>query len=150
MSAFIKLTELAKSATSTNFFELETLPNINIHHQDVTITSRCQPPINRRIIDQFVLIKRDGRTSRAYSARPSLPALVITNHPSSRDAKTKKKPERILLYLNRVSEGQFVQVHQVEVDAIRSASKKLQVTYAPKCHFCPKAARPQVPQVMRK
>ncbi|KAG9072113.1 hypothetical protein KI688_006337 [Linnemannia hyalina] len=108
-----------------------------------------------------------------------LPALVITNHPSSRDAKYATSirtqgarletiadledtygrracesnlcfPERILLYLNRVSEGQFVQAHQVEVDAIRSASKKLQVMYAPKCHFCPKAARPQVVQVMRK
>jgi eukaryotic translation initiation factor 2C len=66
MSAPIKLTDLVKRPNPgqagrpiqvrTNFFEVKTLPNINIHHYDVTITPDVPPPVNRRIFDQFVLL----------------------------------------------------------------------------------------------
>ncbi|KAF9156218.1 argonaute 1, partial [Linnemannia schmuckeri] len=66
MSAPIKLTELVKRPNPgqagraiqvrTNFFEVKTLPDINIYHYDVTITPDVPPPVNRRIFDQFVLL----------------------------------------------------------------------------------------------
>ncbi|KAK3835053.1 MAG: Piwi domain-containing protein [Linnemannia gamsii] len=66
MSAPIKLTELVKRPglgkagkaikVRSNFFEVKALPDINIHHYDVTITPDVPPPVNRRIFDQFVLL----------------------------------------------------------------------------------------------
>ncbi|KAF9123989.1 hypothetical protein BGW39_008545 [Mortierella sp. 14UC] len=66
MSAPIRLTDLVKRPNPgragkaiqvrTNFFEVKTLPDINIHHYDVTITPDVPPPVNRRIFDQFVLL----------------------------------------------------------------------------------------------
>jgi len=38
----------------TNFFEVLNLPNINVHHYDVTITPDVPPPVNRKIFAQFV------------------------------------------------------------------------------------------------
>ncbi|KAF9931666.1 hypothetical protein FBU30_009727 [Linnemannia zychae] len=66
MSAPIKLTDLAKRPGAgkvgkvvkvrTNFFEVKTLPDINIHHYDVTISPDVPPPVNRRVFEQFVLL----------------------------------------------------------------------------------------------
>ncbi|KAF9100443.1 argonaute 1 [Mortierella sp. GBA35] len=66
MSAPITLTELVMRGNPgqlgkpikvrTNFFEVKDLPNINIHHYDVTIAPDVPPPVNRRIFDHFVLL----------------------------------------------------------------------------------------------
>ncbi|KAF9906622.1 hypothetical protein EC991_000423 [Linnemannia zychae] len=85
MSAPIKLTDLVKRPNPgkagkaiqvrTNFFEVKTLPDINIHHYDVTITPDVPPPVNRRIFEQFVLVnsKSDlGDAKPVYDGRKNL------------------------------------------------------------------------------
>ncbi|KAG0212796.1 hypothetical protein BGX28_005643 [Mortierella sp. GBA30] len=37
-----------------NYFEITQLPNITIHHYDITVTPDVPPPVNRRIYEQFV------------------------------------------------------------------------------------------------
>ncbi|KAG0053940.1 eukaryotic translation initiation factor 2C, 2 [Gryganskiella cystojenkinii] len=63
-AAPIRLTELVKRPNvgtagdkvqiRSNFFEVTNLPNITIHHFDVTITPEVPPPVNRRVFRQFV------------------------------------------------------------------------------------------------
>jgi hypothetical protein len=46
-----------------------------------------------------------------------------------------RKPERILFYRDGVSEGQFRQVLQTEINAIRAACQALEATYRPNITF---------------
>ncbi|XP_065208062.1 protein argonaute-2-like isoform X2 [Planococcus citri] len=48
---------------------------------------------------------------------------------------TNRKPERILYYRDGVSEGQFLQVLNIELQAIRAACKKLEADYQPAITF---------------
>lgn len=38
----------------SNFFEVTKLPNVTIHHYDVTISSDMPPPVNRKIFEQMM------------------------------------------------------------------------------------------------
>ncbi|KAF9087913.1 eukaryotic translation initiation factor 2C, 2 [Mortierella sp. AD031] len=51
----------------SNFFEVKQLPNITIHHYDMTITPDVPPPVNRKIFEQLV---SDCRESDLNGARP--------------------------------------------------------------------------------
>ncbi|KAG0005891.1 Eukaryotic translation initiation factor 2C [Entomortierella chlamydospora] len=43
----------------TNFFEITQLPNITIHHYDLTVTPDVPPPVNRRIFEALMNHYRD-------------------------------------------------------------------------------------------
>ncbi|KAF9950945.1 eukaryotic translation initiation factor 2C, 2 [Mortierella alpina] len=49
-----------------NFFEITQLPNINVHHYDVTITPDVPPIVNRRIFEHMLVVhgKSDLESSR--------------------------------------------------------------------------------------
>ncbi|KAF9081951.1 Eukaryotic translation initiation factor 2C [Mortierella sp. AD031] len=49
-----------------NFFEITQLPNINVHHYDVTITPDVPPIVNRRVFEHMLLVygKSDLNASR--------------------------------------------------------------------------------------
>ncbi|KAF9581944.1 Eukaryotic translation initiation factor 2C [Lunasporangiospora selenospora] len=44
----------------TNFFEIQTLPNTNIYHYDVTITPDVPPIVNRRVYTQLIATHGDS------------------------------------------------------------------------------------------
>jgi len=50
-----------------NFFEVKQLPDVTVHHYDVTVTPDVPPPVNRKIFEQF--ITTFGNTDLA-GARP--------------------------------------------------------------------------------
>ncbi|OAQ24024.1 Piwi-domain-containing protein [Linnemannia elongata AG-77] len=41
---------------NANFFEITQLPNINVHHYDVTITPDVSPAVNRRIFEHMLVV----------------------------------------------------------------------------------------------
>jgi eukaryotic translation initiation factor 2C len=51
----------------SNFFEVKQLPNITIHHYDVTVTPDVPPPVNRKIFEQLTTSYRE---SDLNGARP--------------------------------------------------------------------------------
>ncbi|KAG0077322.1 hypothetical protein BGZ90_007372, partial [Linnemannia elongata] len=51
----------------SNFFEVKQLPNIMIHHYDVTVTPDVPPPVNRKIFEQLTTSYRE---SDLNGARP--------------------------------------------------------------------------------
>ncbi|KAF9931854.1 eukaryotic translation initiation factor 2C, 2 [Linnemannia zychae] len=51
----------------SNFFEIRQLPNITVHHYDVTITPDVPPPVNRKIFEQLTTSYRE---SDLNGARP--------------------------------------------------------------------------------
>ncbi|KAK3837132.1 MAG: Piwi domain-containing protein [Linnemannia elongata] len=51
----------------SNFFEVKQLPNITIHHYDVTVTPDVPPPVNRKVFEQLTTSYRE---SDLNGARP--------------------------------------------------------------------------------
>ncbi|KAG0048957.1 Eukaryotic translation initiation factor 2C [Gryganskiella cystojenkinii] len=51
-------TQGRKVRIRANFFEISLLPNINVHHYDVTITPDVPPLVNRRVFEHFLLLHR--------------------------------------------------------------------------------------------
>lgn len=51
----------------SNFFEVKQLPNIMIHHYDVTVSPDVPPPVNRKIFEQLTTSYRE---SDLNGARP--------------------------------------------------------------------------------
>ncbi|KAF9179239.1 hypothetical protein BGZ50_007129 [Haplosporangium sp. Z 11] len=113
MSAPIRLTDLVlrpavgslgkNIQVRTNFFDV-TIPNINIHHYDVTITPDVPAPVNRKVFKHFITLHRvsdlgnanpvyDGKFN-LYSAK-ALPFEARTFDiilPSDIATQTSKKP----------------------------------------------------------
>ncbi|KAG0302521.1 hypothetical protein BGZ98_007426 [Dissophora globulifera] len=54
-------------AVRANFFEVNKLPDVVVHHYDVTVTPDVPPPVNRKIFEQFIITF--GNTDLA-GARP--------------------------------------------------------------------------------
>ncbi|KAF9207103.1 eukaryotic translation initiation factor 2C, 2 [Haplosporangium sp. Z 27] len=44
----------------SNFFEITQLPNITIHHYDMSVTPDVPPLLNRKIFDQFITLYRES------------------------------------------------------------------------------------------
>ncbi|KAG0001838.1 hypothetical protein BGZ80_006110, partial [Entomortierella chlamydospora] len=58
-----------------NFFEITQLPNINIHHYDVTITPDVPPVVNRRVFEHMIKLYGDsdlGRTRPVFDGRKNI------------------------------------------------------------------------------
>ncbi|KAG0370845.1 Piwi domain-containing protein [Gamsiella multidivaricata] len=58
-----------------NFFEVTKLPDITVHHYDVTVTPDVAPPVNRKIYDQFIRTyasKDLGGARPVYDGRKNL------------------------------------------------------------------------------
>jgi eukaryotic translation initiation factor 2C len=50
-----------------NFFQVDALPNANIHHYDVVISPDVPPALNRRVYQQF---EEENRTTALNGVRP--------------------------------------------------------------------------------
>ncbi|KAF9194167.1 hypothetical protein BGZ50_006646 [Haplosporangium sp. Z 11] len=59
----------------SNFFAVEQLPNITVHHYDVTVTPDVPPSVNRKIYEQFIASYRDsdlGGSRPVYDGRKNI------------------------------------------------------------------------------
>ncbi|KAG0307405.1 hypothetical protein BGZ98_000370, partial [Dissophora globulifera] len=58
-----------------NFFEITRLPNLNVHHYDVTITPDVPPLLNRRIFQQMIHVHSEtdlGGAKPVFDGRKSI------------------------------------------------------------------------------
>ncbi|KAF9113516.1 Eukaryotic translation initiation factor 2C [Mortierella sp. AM989] len=59
----------------SNFFEITRLPNINVHHYDVTITPDVPPQVNRRVFEHMIRVYGEsdlGRSKPVYDGRKNI------------------------------------------------------------------------------
>ncbi|KAF9359202.1 Eukaryotic translation initiation factor 2C [Mortierella sp. AD094] len=64
LSDFVKRPSAGKSGREikvrTNFFEITQLPDITVHHYDLSVTPDVPPPVNRKIFEAFMNQYRDS------------------------------------------------------------------------------------------
>ncbi|KAI1319425.1 argonaute 1 [Mortierella claussenii] len=79
LTEFVKRPAAGKAGKPTtvraNFFEVSKLPDITVHHYDVTVTPDVPPPVNRKIYEQFIATYADSELGGArpvYDGRKNL------------------------------------------------------------------------------